>query len=229
VVLFTIINDRFRPSPCGLRPCRSAETDNDLKKGDDKLAASNRDNSRPDCCNILCICHDCWQEPTPRLPRPEVVRYLSTGSVFLIFSDISCLSGAPLEHHHAQSAKPLYRDRPAPHSNGREVVIALANSPGVIVSTSGSLGGVACSSQAKLVSPSFRPVARKNNSVARFIRKNRFLRRKLNPWLSVIRAHWPEGPGEIIRRWAEPPHFVLKTLSCALSESESCDTLLDEE
>ncbi len=79
----------------------------------------------------------------------------------------------------------------------REVVIALANSPGVldfyvwIAWKSWVLRG------GKISIPLFAPGGLREQLGCSIHPENRFLRRKINLWLRVIRAHWPECPAHI--------------------------------
>ena len=79
----------------------------------------------------------------------------------------------------------------------REVVIALANSPGVldfyvwIAWKSWVLGG------GKVSIPLFARGGLREQLGCIIPSEDRFLRRKINQWLRVIRAHWPDCPAQI--------------------------------
>jgi Plasmid encoded RepA protein len=79
----------------------------------------------------------------------------------------------------------------------REVVIALANSPGVldfyvwIAWKSWVLRG------GKISIPSFAPGGLREQLGCSIYPENRFLQCKINQWHRVIRAHWPECPAQI--------------------------------
>lgn len=79
----------------------------------------------------------------------------------------------------------------------REVVIALANSPGVldfyvwIAWKSWVLRG------GKVSIPLFAQGGLREQLGCRIHPEDRFLRRKINRWLQVIRAHWPQCPAHI--------------------------------
>jgi hypothetical protein len=79
----------------------------------------------------------------------------------------------------------------------REVVIALANSPGVLDFYVWIAWKSWVLKSAEIRVPLFSPDGLKQQLGCQIHAEDRFLRRKLNQWLRVIRAHWPQCPAQI--------------------------------
>jgi len=79
----------------------------------------------------------------------------------------------------------------------REIVIALANSPGVLDFYLWIAWKSWVVKSAKAYVPLFSPGGLKEQLGCQIHAEDRFLRRRINHWLRVIRAHWPECPAEI--------------------------------
>ena len=79
----------------------------------------------------------------------------------------------------------------------REIVIALANSPGVLDFYIWLAWKSWILKSGRTRVPLFSPDGLKEQLGCQIHPEDRFLRRKLNQWLRVIRAHWPECPAEI--------------------------------
>jgi hypothetical protein len=79
----------------------------------------------------------------------------------------------------------------------REVVIALANSPGVLDFYIWIAWKSWVLKSARIRVPLFSFGGLKEHLGCQIHAEDRFLRRKLNQWLRVIRAHWPQCPAEI--------------------------------
>lgn len=79
----------------------------------------------------------------------------------------------------------------------REIVIALANSPGVLDFYIWIAWKSWVLKTAKAHVPLFSPGGLKEQLGCQVHAEGRFLRRKINQWLRVIRAHWPQCPAEI--------------------------------
>ena len=79
----------------------------------------------------------------------------------------------------------------------REVVIALANSPGVLDFYVWLAWKSWVLKTGKALIPLFAPGGLREQLGCRIHPEDRFLRRKINQWLRVIRAHWPQCPAEI--------------------------------
>ena len=79
----------------------------------------------------------------------------------------------------------------------REVVSALANSPGVVDFYIWIEWKSWVLKSGKTRVPLFSPGGLKEQLGCQIHPEDRFLRRKLNQWLRVIRAHWPQCPAEI--------------------------------
>jgi hypothetical protein len=79
----------------------------------------------------------------------------------------------------------------------REVVIALANSPGVLDFYVWIAWKSWVLKSPRAYVPLFSPGGLKEQLGCQIHAEDRFLRRKINQWLRVIRAHWPQCPAEI--------------------------------
>jgi len=79
----------------------------------------------------------------------------------------------------------------------REVVIALANSPGVLDFYVWIAWKSWVLKTRKVSIPLFAPGGLREQLGCRIHPEDRFLRRKINRWLGVIRAHWPQCPATI--------------------------------
>jgi len=79
----------------------------------------------------------------------------------------------------------------------REVVIALANSPGVLDFYLWLAWKSWVLKAGKALVPLFAPGGLREQLGCRIHAEDRFLRRKINQWLRVIRAHWPQCPAQI--------------------------------
>jgi len=79
----------------------------------------------------------------------------------------------------------------------REIVIALANSPGVLDFYIWIAWRSWVLKSGKIRVPLFSPGGLKEQLGCHIHPEDRFLRRKISQWLRVIRAHWPQCPAEI--------------------------------
>ena len=79
----------------------------------------------------------------------------------------------------------------------REVVIALANSPGVLDFYVWLAWKSWVLKKGKASIPLFAPGGLREQLGCRVHTEDRFLRRKINQWLRVIRAHWPQCPAAV--------------------------------
>lgn len=79
----------------------------------------------------------------------------------------------------------------------REVVVALANSPGVLDFYVWIAWKSWVLKFGKVSVPLFTPGGLRDQLGCRIHPEDRFLRRKINQWLRVIRAHWPQCPVEV--------------------------------
>jgi hypothetical protein len=79
----------------------------------------------------------------------------------------------------------------------REIVIALANSPGVLDFYIWIAWKSWVLKSGRIRVPLFSPGGLKEQFGCQIHAEDRFLRRKINQWLRVIRAHWPQCPAEI--------------------------------
>src|SRR5215472_5388651 len=79
----------------------------------------------------------------------------------------------------------------------REVVVALANSPGVVDFYVWLAWKSWVLKTGKALIPLFAPGGLRDQLGCRMHPEDRFLRRKINQWLRVIRAHWPQCPAGI--------------------------------
>ena len=79
----------------------------------------------------------------------------------------------------------------------REIVIALANSPGVLDFHVWISWKSWVLKSGKIRVPLFSPSGLKQQLGCHIHPEDRFLRRKISQWLRVIRAHWPQCPAEI--------------------------------
>ena len=79
----------------------------------------------------------------------------------------------------------------------REMVIALANSPGVLDFYIWIAWRSWVLKSGNIRVPIFSPGGLKDQLGCQVQAEDRFLRRKINQWLRVIRAHWPHCPAEI--------------------------------
>jgi hypothetical protein len=79
----------------------------------------------------------------------------------------------------------------------REIVIALASSPGVLDFYVWIAWKSWVLKSAAVRVPLFAPGGLKEQLGCQIHGEDRFLRRKLNQWLRVIRAHWPQCPAQI--------------------------------
>jgi hypothetical protein len=79
----------------------------------------------------------------------------------------------------------------------REVVIALANSPGVLDFYIWIAWRSWTVRSGKIRVPIFSAGGLKEQLGCHMHPEDRFLRRKISQWLRVIRAHWPQCPVEI--------------------------------
>jgi hypothetical protein len=79
----------------------------------------------------------------------------------------------------------------------REIVIALANSPGVLDFCIWIAWRTWVLKSGNIRLPLFSPGGLKEQLGCQVHAEGRFLRRKINQWLRVIRAHWPQCPAEI--------------------------------
>jgi hypothetical protein len=79
----------------------------------------------------------------------------------------------------------------------REIVIALANSPGVLDFYIWIAWRSWVLKSGNIRVPIFSPGGLEDQLGCQVHAEGRFLRRKINQWLRVIRAHWPHCPAEI--------------------------------
>jgi len=79
----------------------------------------------------------------------------------------------------------------------REIVIAFANSPGVLDFYVWLAWKSWVLKTGKAFVPLFAPGGLREQLGCRIHHEDRFLRRKINQWLRVIRAHWPQCPAQI--------------------------------
>jgi len=79
----------------------------------------------------------------------------------------------------------------------REVVIALANSPGVLDFYVWIAWKSWVLKTGKVFIPLFAPRGPREQLGCRIHPEDRFLRRKINQWLRVIRAHWSQCPATV--------------------------------
>ena len=79
----------------------------------------------------------------------------------------------------------------------REIVIALANSPGVLDFYIWIAWKSWVLKSTTIRVPLFSLGGLKEQLGCQIQAEDRFLRRKLNQWLRVIRAHWPQCPADI--------------------------------